>query len=371
MLDRSRNYLSIFSDNLEIDYQLPKYSEALENIRKDIVDELIETGGTHFKTKDEILEILEKDPDQIMNFTARTDEELNERWNKLSNLISKYKARKTNKGILLSSDKFDKLNSKDLIVLTEDLGHRDRLNINGFSALIDSMTWDLDHLQDSLPWWKKLKWKIRGIFSRVKENREKSIGIDVLTFFKLVKLTTEESEKEYIDRSQPYLLAIEKAKEMGQQALIDQYLTGMFVNKYESILRAEHFNKAITEQQLVYFVKNSKKGINLSYIKNYARPIPDEVIEKKKIADKLYVFDNYCVLYYDPSKKSFAMTAKEQHEERRKKADPILFGLIEGSRKLYYIADWVDEYCDLTLEEFLKQSGLTEKAIEIPKTITL
>lgn len=107
----------------------------------------------------------------------------------------------------------------------------------------------------------------------------------------------------------------------------------------------------------------------MDYIKNYARPIPQEVIDKKLKADNLHVFDNYVVLHYDPQKKSYAQTSKEKEIERQKKADPILFGLIKGSRNLYYVADWIDEYCDLTLDKFLKVTD--DKDIKIEDKIRL
>lgn len=76
-------------------------------------------------------------------------------------------------------------------------------------------------------------------------------------------------------------------------------------------------------------------------------------------------------MYYDKEAKSYKQTEAEKESERRKRTDPILFGLISGSKNLYYIADWIDEYCDLTLEEFLKVSGLEKKAIEISDDIKL
>ncbi len=29
----------------------------------------------------------------------------------------------------------------------------------------------------------------------------------------------------------------------------------------------------------------------------------------------------------------------------------MLFGIIKDARNFYYIGDWIDEYCDLTLKE--------------------
>lgn len=85
------------------------------------------------------------------------------------------------------------------------------------------------------------------------------------------------------------------------------------------------------------------------------------------LADKLHVFDNYCILHYDPEKKSYQMTVEERERERIKKNDPILFGILRGSRDLYYIADWIDETCDLTLDKFIKTLDEKEENFEIGK----
>ena len=67
--------------------------------------------------------------------------------------------------------------------------------------------------------------------------------------------------------------------------------------------------------------------------------------------DKLWVFDNYVILHFDKTGDATEMTVKEKEKAK----DPILFGVTKYSRKLFYVADWTDEYCDLTLEKFLKQ----------------
>lgn len=35
----------------------------------------------------------------------------------------------------------------------------------------------------------------------------------------------------------------------------------------------------------------------------------------------------------------------------------ILFGLIEGRRRLYVVGDWVDEICDLTMDQIADSIG--------------
>lgn len=203
------------------------------------------------------------------------------------------------------------------------------------------------------------------------EREEEVFEMNVFDFFNNVKMLTKENINTYIDRIKPYCIALKQASDMGQKALCDKLTVEIFNNKFESILYANNFLFKITEDQLVNFVKKTEKGVSLCYIKNFIRPVPQEVLEKKKEADKLMVFDNYCVLFYDPEEKSFSKTEDEKEAERKKKADPILFGMIHGSTNLYYITDWIDEYCDLTLEEFLKVSGIDKQDISITEKIKL
>ena len=74
-------------------------------------------------------------------------------------------------------------------------------------------------------------------------------------------------------------------------------------------------------------------------------------MEIKKAADERGWFDNYLVLYFTTKGIESAELTKE---EVRQKKDPILFGVIRNSRKLYFVADWTDEYCNLTLDKMLK-----------------
>ena len=112
---------------------------------------------------------------------------------------------------------------------------------------------------------------------------------------------------------------------------------------------------------MVSFVKNCEKGIKLDYIKNFTRPLPQTVVDKINKLNELEVFDNYVVLYYDPEGKVYKETAREE----AKRKDPIIFGVIAGSTKLYYVDDWVDEYCDLTLEKFIDAIGVSKEELDM------
>ena len=194
--------------------------------------------------------------------------------------------------------------------------------------------------------------------------------MDATAFFTNVKFESKEAAETYRDRVSLYLKAIHNAKIAGQTALIEKLLGEMIANKYEAMLHTNGCFYAIPEDKVVEFAKKTERGVQLTYVKNFTRPIPENVIEKLGEVTAYEVFDNYVVMHYDPQGKHREETRKEE----AKRKDPILFGLIAGSRKLYYIADWIDEHCDLTLEKFVDTLGVDkdvflngEKPLEVEK----
>jgi len=186
--------------------------------------------------------------------------------------------------------------------------------------------------------------------------KEEEPLMSVEEFFKSVKNSTEELQV-IGDRIQKYEATLEYLKKTGQRALYEDMIARVESLRAETQLLAMGKTKLITEDQLVEFAKKCPKGLRLDWIQNFARMIPEKVVNEKIKADEKHIFDNYVVLHYDPYSKNTKLT----DEEIQKKKDPILFGLIVGERKLYYVGDWIDEYCDLTFEKMIETLG--EKAI--------
>ncbi len=88
-------------------------------------------------------------------------------------------------------------------------------------------------------------------------------------------------------------------------------------------------------------------------LENYEREIPDDIVDKLMICKEKNLFDKYYVFFTD-----YTGEHRSKVEEKKKAKDPILFGncLIEGkvSDRLYFIGDWVDEYCSLTLDKMIE-----------------
>lgn len=166
-------------------------------------------------------------------------------------------------------------------------------------------------------------------------------------------------EEEILDIVSNYQIALTNAHINGQVALSEKIKDYATLLSYELILATSKFNRFIDEKDLVEFYniasfhEKFKTNLKLTYIKNFIKIIPLEVSILKNEADELLVFDNYVILHYDYDGSSTADTK----EEIEKKKDPILFGVLKGSKRLYYIGDWIDEYCDLTLEGVIKTLG--------------
>lgn len=156
---------------------------------------------------------------------------------------------------------------------------------------------------------------------------------------------------------------IEQAHLVGQTALEEELRAKWKVYCFEALLVANQMTRVISEERLIEFVSGCQKGLRLDWIKNFIRIIPSDLAQKKIDIDKLCVFDNYVILHYDPENKNNQWTKEEIQKELERRKDPILFGVIDGSNKLYYIGDWKDEYCDLTWDAIAEK--IEEKHLRI------
>lgn len=115
----------------------------------------------------------------------------------------------------------------------------------------------------------------------------------------------------------------------------------------------------LTEAQMVEFIKHSERGLAMIDLYFFDRTIPASVSAKIKDAIELQVFDNIYILCYTPVKNPFFVNVVKEQEKKR---DPIAFGVIVGSDKLFFIDDWEDEFCNLRFSDIKK--FLAEKKCE-------
>lgn len=225
----------------------------------------------------------------------------------------------------------------------------------------------VDGDKEVLSWRRRfVNWfaSILGLESRTTSKKSDSVPHGSMDPLKIL-LSVNGSLNEMVDcmdRIADFDNTIEQAKLAGQTARVERLEKARDIVNKESLLRSQGFNKFLPEREAVEFAEKCQKGLRLDWIANFTRPIPEDVIANKVKADNLMIFDNYVVMHYDPDTQAFALT-KAQEEAKK---DPILFGVIEGVRKLYFIGDWKDDICSLTLEEINKVLGISFKIDKNP-----
>jgi len=184
-------------------------------------------------------------------------------------------------------------------------------------------------------------------------------NLSPILYFKYIKTKLNFFQKQKIEKRLKDLEnAFNTAVENGQTVLAEKFLSEIDMNAKETIAMVKGLKYWINREDLYKFKNSIKDGhISDTLFKDYTRIIPKRVIkEKEKYAG---VFDDYVIFhYYSDSQKDLK---KLTPDEKQKMKDPVLFGRIKGSDKFYFIADWEDEYCDLTFDDIIKVIGKDKK----------
>lgn len=116
-------------------------------------------------------------------------------------------------------------------------------------------------------------------------------------------------------------------------------------------------DRFVYKDDIDYYIDNctdASHPVKIIELKNYVRDIPEQAVEAvERTRD---IFDEFFVVYTDYTGND---DRRVEAEQRRK--DPILFGafLSEQNRvcvdRFYFLADWVDPYCDLTLDKMISE----------------
>ena len=116
-----------------------------------------------------------------------------------------------------------------------------------------------------------------------------------------------------------------------------------------------------------YIDNIAKDVVKIIELEKYEREIPDEIVAViAQVKDK---FDQLYVLFTDYTGK-----VERQVEKERRAKDPILFGTFQNEKtktiidRFYFLGDWEDEYCDLTLDKMVNEVQ-TSKERNIVQTI--
>lgn len=181
-------------------------------------------------------------------------------------------------------------------------------------------------------------------------------------FDKLEKKLQKITDDELINFYDGCLALVEKYKATGQRRVIQKmrFLIDCVEKERKAVeLGVDSF---VYRNDIEDYIDNvSHNVVKIIELENYPREIPDYIVNIIKICKEENVFDQYYVLFTDYTGEEEKRVAKNRREK-----DPILFGTLQKSvgnneillnDRFYFLGDWVDEYCDLTMDRFLKEAG--------------
>lgn len=182
---------------------------------------------------------------------------------------------------------------------------------------------------------------------------EPTKGIHPKLIFKFVKskLTKIEQEdlKKKLNKLAPML---NYAKEMQQSAVYEDCAKKILEIVREQEAASQGIETIVRKQDVLQAIHHVRdKVIKFKEFSEFPRVLPKKVRTVLKNLQNKKIFDSYMILYTDCSK------PEEEIKSTKVKIfekDPILFGTFKDNpNKLYFIIDWEDEYCDLTLDKLV------------------
>lgn len=193
---------------------------------------------------------------------------------------------------------------------------------------------------------------VKDMKKNIEDENLQVVADNCLTLLKKTKLTGQTKAAKKIFNQYSLIMRELKAASFG----------------FDTIVYKSDIEKFITEI--------SNHPVKIIELENYPREVDDSVMDKLLIAKENELFDEYYVIFTDYSMKETKKVAKERRDK-----DPILFGSFKKvenndipEERMFYIGDWTDDYCELTLEEMLTQYEKSESVgakyhIDIPKDV--
>lgn len=184
-------------------------------------------------------------------------------------------------------------------------------------------------------------------------------SVDLIFSFVKSKFSKLE-QREIEQRLRNLRLVIQSCSETGQTALADQMLIEQATAIRQQEVAAAGYDTFVTLKDVMKFKDKTKTQIDWAPLEKFPRPIPQGIRNKIATVKKKNLFDELMVLFHNPTKEQLSST-----KEKIISKDPILFGRFAYAPEvLYFICDWEDEVCHLTMKEFVKQLSQADPEFE-------
>ena len=181
-------------------------------------------------------------------------------------------------------------------------------------------------------------------------------------YFEIVKARKQTVTDEDLSRIYDNCLELlNKYKITGQTAGMRKLLFHLESIEAEREIVKMGITTFIYRDDIEEYIDNiAKDTVKIIELEKYEREIPDEIVAIiEQVKDK---FDQLYVLFTDYTGK-----VEKQVEKERRQKDPILFGTFQNEitktviDRFYFLGDWEDEYCDLTLDKMVNEVEASKK----------
>ena len=176
-------------------------------------------------------------------------------------------------------------------------------------------------------------------------------------YFSAVKERKQRIDDEQLQRIYNNVLGLlGKYRVTGQVAAMKKLMFHLDCIEREHQVVAAGIDTFVYRDDIEEYINNiASDVVKIIELSRYEREIPDEIVEI--ISQTKDLFDEMYVVFTDYTGQMERQVAKERRDK-----DPILFGVFKSDKdrvvidRFYFIGDWVDEYCDLTLDKFVNET---------------
>jgi len=158
-----------------------------------------------------------------------------------------------------------------------------------------------------------------------------------------------------------------KAYKLNQEEVCRKLLFNLDVIQKEKKVFDLGIDTFIYSEDILEYINDiSNKEVKIIELKKFPREIPDNISNKILELKEKKIFDDFLIVFTD-----YTGEVEKQVEKERRRKDPIIFGIFTKDKnfcnRCYFIADWEDEYCDLTLERMIGE--MAEEGINIKHSV--
>lgn len=173
------------------------------------------------------------------------------------------------------------------------------------------------------------------------------------------------TDEQLLDIYDNCLQLLNKYKTTGQIDAAEKIIFHLEAIEREREIIKAGLNTFVYKEDVEEFIEDvADEAVKIIEMERYEREIPDEIVDTLRRVQHL--FDRFYIVFTD-----YTGEMQKKVEKERRDKDPILFGTLQDKHstmvnRFYYIGDWEDEYCDLTLDKMVTvMEKKTDKNIEM------